>query len=231
MHFHGLHSKRMRRTSWLLTFYSIPEFLFLNKWITNISTAQYILESSFRKRKVKSLCCVWLFETPWTQTPRTVACQAPPFMGFSRQEHRSGLPCPSPGVLPNTGTKPRSPALQAHSLWYEPPEKPRKFFHVSLNWFLYELYEKSSAGIFDSHFTDVKTSLVAQTVKRLPTMRETRVQSLGGEDPLEKEMATHSSTLAWKILWEEPGRLQSMGSQKSLTRLRNFTFFHFHLQM
>ena len=52
-------------------------------------------------------------------------------------------------------------------------------------------------------------------VKRLPTMRETWVQSLGREDPLEKEMATHSSTLAWKILWmEEPGRLQSMGLQR-----------------
>ena len=49
-------------------------------------------------------------------------------------------------------------------------------------------------------------------VKRLPTMRETRVQSLGQEDLLEKEMATHSSTLAWRIPWtEEPGRLQSMG--------------------
>ena len=59
------------------------------------------------------------------------------------------------------------------------------------------------------------TSLVAQTVKRLPTMQETRVRSLGGEDPLKKEMATHSSTLAWKIPWmEEPGRLQSMGSQR-----------------
>ena len=57
-------------------------------------------------------------------------------------------------------------------------------------------------------------ALVAQTVKRLPTMRETLVQSLGRED-LEKEMATHSSILAWKIPWaEEPGRLQSMGSQR-----------------
>ena len=59
------------------------------------------------------------------------------------------------------------------------------------------------------------TSLVAQTIRRLPTMRETRFQSLGGEDPLEKEMATHSSILAWKTPWtEEPGRLQSMGSQR-----------------
>ena len=59
------------------------------------------------------------------------------------------------------------------------------------------------------------TSLVAQTVKRLPTMREIRVRSLGWEDLLEKEMATHSSTLAWKIPWtEELGRLQSTGSQR-----------------
>ena len=56
---------------------------------------------------------------------------------------------------------------------------------------------------------------MAQTVKRLPTMWETWVQSLGWEDLLEKEMATHSSILAWKIPWtEEPGRLQFMGSQR-----------------
>ena len=58
-------------------------------------------------------------------------------------------------------------------------------------------------------------SLVAQRVKHLPEMRETQVQSLGWEDPLEKEMATHSGTLAWTIPWvEEAGRLQSMGSQR-----------------
>ena len=57
--------------------------------------------------------------------------------------------------------------------------------------------------------------LVAQMVKRLSTMWETRVQALGWEDPPEKGMATHSSILAWKIPWtEEPGRLQSMGSQR-----------------
>ena len=59
------------------------------------------------------------------------------------------------------------------------------------------------------------TSVVAQMVKHLPTMQETWVQSLGQEDLLEKAMAPHSSTLAWKIPWmEEPGRLQSMGSQR-----------------
>ena len=58
-------------------------------------------------------------------------------------------------------------------------------------------------------------SLVAQMVKNLPVMWKTQVHSLGLEDPLEKEMATHSSILAWKIPWtEEPSRLQSMGSQR-----------------
>ena len=56
---------------------------------------------------------------------------------------------------------------------------------------------------------------MAQMVKHLPTMRETWVRSLGSEDPLEKEMAIHSSTIAWKIPWtEEPRRLQYMGSQR-----------------
>ena len=62
---------------------------------------------------------------------------------------------------------------------------------------------------------------MAQTVKNLPAMWETWVRSLGWEDPLEKEMAIHSSTLAWKIPWiEEPDRLESMG-----TRLDDFTQF------
>ena len=65
---------------------------------------------------------------------------------------------------------------------------------------------------------------VAQMVKPLPAMRETRVRFLGREDPLEKEMAIHSSTLAWKISWmEEPDRLRSMGVAMSRTRLSNFT--------
>ena len=64
--------------------------------------------------------------------------------------------------------------------------------------------------------TPKKASLVAQTVKSLPAMQETRVLSLGQEDPLEKETATHSSLLAWKITWmEEPGRQHPMGSQRA----------------
>ena len=66
---------------------------------------------------------------------------------------------------------------------------------------------------------------MAQKIKSLLAMRETQVQSLCWEDPLEKEMAAHSSTLAWRIPWtEKPGRLQSMGSQKSQTSLSNQHF-------
>ena len=65
------------------------------------------------------------------------------------------------------------------------------------------------------YFCVIRASLVAQRLKRLPRMQETCVQSLGQEDTLEKEMSTHSSTLAWRIPWtEELGRLQSMGSQR-----------------
>ena len=72
----------------------------------------------------------------------------------------------------------------------------------------------------------IRTSLVAQMVKHPLTMRETQVQSLGWEDPLEKEVATHSSTLAWKIPWtEEPSRLRTVHRvTKSQTRLSNFNF-------
>ena len=100
---------------------------------------------------------VRLCATPWT-----AAHQAPPPMGFSRQEYWSGVPLPSP---------------------------------------------------------------LGQTVKRLPTMQETWIRSLGQEDLVEKETATHSSILAWKIPWtEERSRLQSIGP-KSGTRLGAFFFF------
>ena len=75
--------------------------------------------------------------------------------------------------------------------------------------------ERGERALWGAFMRTLGSSLVAQMVKRLPAMQETRVRSLGWEDPLEKEMATHSSTLAWKIPWtEEPGRLQSMGLQR-----------------
>ena len=78
------------------------------------------------KVKVKSLSHVRLFATPWT-----VAYQASPSMGFSRQECRSGLPFPSPGDLPNQGIEPGSPALQADALPSEPPGKPNVINYIS----------------------------------------------------------------------------------------------------
>ena len=73
---------------------------------------------------VKLLRCVRLFATLWTE-----AHQAPPPMGFSRQEYWSGLPFPSPGDLPNPGIKARSPAFQADALTSEPPGKLMKYMY------------------------------------------------------------------------------------------------------
>ena len=74
---------------------------------------------------------------------------------------------------------------------------------------------KRDTAVKNCILDSVGASLVAQMVKRLPAVWETQVQSLGRENPLEEEMATYSSTLAWKIPWtEEPGRLWSMGSQR-----------------
>ena len=92
---------------------------------------------------------------------------------------------------------------------------------------VYHVNSNTASLIFQGY----ETSLVAQMVKHLLTMRETRVWYLGWEDPLEKEMATYSSTLAWKIPWmEEPGRLQSMGwlrvGHDWATSLSLFTFMH-----
>ena len=86
---------------------------------------------------------------------------------------------------------------------------PMSFPHILF------LRPSKTTEISKSIKSELRASLVAQTVKRLFTMRETWVPSLGREDLLEKEMAIHSSTIAWKIPWtEEPGRLQSMGSQR-----------------
>ena len=114
---------------------------------------------------------------------------------------------------------------QVHSLGREDPLEKEMATHSSiLAWRIPWTEEpgsyspwghKESDTTERPHFHFVFRSQVAQTVKRLPTMQETQVQSLGREDPLEKGMATHSSTLAQRILWmEEPGGLQSMGSQR-----------------
>ena len=141
---------------------------------------------------MKSLSRVWLFAIPWT-----VAYQAPPSTGFPRQQCWNGLPFPSPGNLPDPGIEP--------SL---------------LHWrqTLYCLNHQGGLETQTMSFLNTLSlgwswaSFIAQSVKNLPAMQETQVRFLGWEDPLEKEMATHSSILAWRIPWtEEPGRLQSTG--------------------
>ena len=102
------------------------------------------------------------------------------------------------------------------SMEYYSAIKRNTFGSVLMRWMNLEPIKQSEVSQKEKDeyrvLMHIWTSLVAQMVKRLPTMQETRVQSLGQEGLLEKEMATHSSILAWKIPWmEEPGRLQSMG--------------------
>ena len=113
------------------------------------------------------------FVTLWT-----VAHQAPLSMVFFRQEYWCGLPCPPPGDLPNLGIK------LICSISY-----------IS-RWVLYHLppFQGVTSEVFISLF--ILASLVAQLVKNLPAIQKAWVQSLGWEDPLEKEMVTHSSILA-----------------------------------
>ena len=151
--------------------------------------------------KVKSLSRVWLFATPWT-----VAYQAPPSMGFSRQEYWSGLPFPSPGDLPDPGIEPGSPAFQADALASEPPGKPNAGDPGSITG------SGRSAGERIGHPLQYSwASLVAQLVKNLPAEQETWGQSLGWEESLEKKNTTHSSILAWRMPWT----IQSMGCKES----------------
>ena len=118
---------------------------------------------------------------------------------------------PSPGDLPDPGIEPGSPAFQADALTSEPPGKPRSRRGG---------IKRGESKLASNHFLMCSpqsgsllwASQVAQRLKHLPAMRETWVRSLGREDPLEKEMATHSSILAWRIPWtEESGGLQSTG--------------------
>ena len=144
--------------------------------------------------------------------------------GFSRQEYWSGLPCPPPGHFPNLSNVSRIGG-RFFTIWAtrEALLKPVVTSNsVDGQW---ELQLSWGLGTFattilrslgkDWALKQVGASLVAQRLKHLPAMQETQVQSLGREDPLEKEMATHSSIIPWRIPWmEEPGGLQSMGLQR-----------------
>ena len=117
-------------------------------------------------------------------------------MEFSRPEHWSGQPFPSPGGLPNPEIEPRSPTLQADSLPADPQGKPKNT-GVGTLYFLQGIFptQESNQGLLHCR----QTSLVAQLVKNQPAMWETWVQSLGWEGLLEKGKATHSSILVWRI--------------------------------
>ena len=151
---------------------------------------------------MKSLSRIRLLATPWTAVH-----QAPPSMGFSRQEPWSGVPSPSPTWVYCT--------------------RISVTLVVIVTAFVPQNIQASVSGTTASYSV---ASLVAQTVKNLPAMWETGVRSLGREDPLEKVMATHSSILAWRILWiEKSGWLQSMGLQRIEYnwRINTFTFCGF----
>ena len=96
---------------------------------------------------------------------------------------------------------------------------------MARKWKSYKWYLDLSrwSYLFFNHYGYIGASLIAQMVKRLPTMQETRVRSLGWEDPLEKEMATHSSILVWRIPWTE--EIPVHGVSKSGTRLSDFTLW------
>ena len=137
---------------------------------------------------IQLLSCVSLSVTPWT-----IACQA--FLSFTISQ----------SLLRFMSTDDGDAIQPTHSL--SSPSPPT--FNLSQ---YQDLFNESVLCI---RWAKYRTSFLAQTVKRVPTMQKTRVRSLDREGPLEKEMAIHSSTLAWKIPWmEEHGRLQSMGPQR-----------------
>ena len=165
-------------------------------------------------------------------------------MKFFGQEYWSGLPFPSPGDLPDPGIKPRSPILQVYSLLSAPPGKPHNVKYMFLKiTMLWNIVQKKNTGLVGEmrlraqHSIPKLNTVVNKTttttfmksvmlffytfsggsvVKNLPAMQEMQVWSLGQEDPLKKEMAIHSSILAWEIQWTMvPGGLQSMKSQES----------------
>ena len=151
-----------------------------------------------------------LFATPWTG-----ACWVPQSMGFSRQEYQSWFPCLPLEDLPDPGIKPASLISYIQLLYHQ------RHLGSSLKLNMGQL-KSQIVNSLDPSFIQyiflyfLRASLIDQSVKNLPAMWETPVRFLGQEDPLEKEVASHCSILAWKTPWrEEPGRLQSMGSQES----------------
>ena len=168
---------------------------------------------------VKSVSHIWLSVTPWT-----LARQAPLSTGFSRP--KIGVGCHFLlQIFLTQGSNPRLLHWQAGSLPLSHQGSPLKGW---INWLITfsracnkpnqlknKFLNKALWIVIPTKSVGMENPLMAHRLKYLPPMWETQVWSLGREDPLEKEMVTHSSILAWRIPWtEKPGRLQSMGSQR-----------------
>ena len=134
---------------------------------------------------MKSLSHVWLFATPWT-----VAYQAPPSMGFSRQEFWSGLPFPSPGDLPNRGIEPRSPTLEADALTSEPPGKP---INVILNGKKLKAFLLNS-GIRHSCLLSLFLFNIVLEVLAIAIRQEKEMQNLPG-GPIVKNLPSNAQDI------------------------------------
>ena len=145
---------------------------------------------------------VWLFVTLWT-----VAHQAPLSMGFFSKNTRVSCHVLLQEIFSTQESNSHLLSL-LHFRWIPYP------WAINYCYFDSSFILCGTSLLLEMHWA----SLIAQSVKNLPAVQETRVQFLGLENPLEKEMAIHSSSLAWKIPWtEEPGGLQSMGLQASDT--------------
>ena len=154
----------------------------------------------FYIQRLRYTCYCCLVAKLWSTlvNPWTKARQAPLTIGFPWQEYWSGLPFLSPRDLSDPGVKPVSPAWQADSL----PLSTREAQDIPVIIFL-----------------------VAQLVKNLPAMRETKVWFLSWEDPLEKGKATHSSILAWRIPWTIPWGHKESNTTEWLSLLMYILFF------
>ena len=152
--------------------------------------------------------CEWVAQScPTLFDPTDCSPPGSSVHGILQTEIWSGKPFPSPGDLPNPGIEPQSPAWQEDSLLSTPPGKSTNTGVGSLSLLQPILRtQESNWGLlhgrwilyYYSYNNQIYIScLLAQTVKNLLAMKETPVQSLGREDPLEKEMVTHSSILAW----------------------------------
>ena len=160
-----------------------------------------------------------LSHAPLFATLRTVACQAPLSMGFSRQEYWSRLPFPSPGDLPNPGIEPTSLALAGGFFTTGPSGKSVCMCVCCVCVFMC-VYICVCLGGFPGGSDNKESACNAGDLESVPRL----------EDPLEKGMATHSSILAWRIpRTEEPDGLQSMDHKVLDTTERLILSLHFHM--